>query len=128
VYAVGWFVQLALIVVCCPVAGEAGLALGVHTGRPPPGLVTQVTVCVGGAPDTVKLVHAGLVYVNVAASGLGDKAMSVPIRPSAQQRASGSAAERRRLAIIAVSAMPRVPPHPRDTDPSCRLSGPSWAV
>ena len=60
-YELGWFVQLALIVVSCPMAGEAGFALGVHTGTPPPEPVTQVTVWFGGVPDTVKLAQAGLV-------------------------------------------------------------------
>jgi len=125
VYELGWFVQLALIVVCLPIAGEAGLALGVHTGRPPPGLVTQVTVCVGGVPETVKLLHAGFVYVNVAASGLGDKPTSVPTRPSVQQRATGRVEERRHVAIIAISAMPRVSPvaAPRHRHASCRSPG-----
>jgi hypothetical protein len=35
--------QFAVIVVDCPIAGDAGLAVGAHTGTPPPA-VTQVTV------------------------------------------------------------------------------------
>jgi hypothetical protein len=67
--------QFALIVVCVFIAGEAGLALGAHVGTPlpPPPDDTQVTVCVGGVPEIVKLVQLGLVYVNVAAGTLGEK-------------------------------------------------------
>jgi hypothetical protein len=60
VYEVGPLVQFALMVVCCPIAGEVGVALGAHTGTRF-GAVTQVTVWVGGVPETVKLEHAGFV-------------------------------------------------------------------
>jgi len=53
-------VQLALIVVCCPIAGAAGVAVGVHTGDPT-AADTQVTVCVGGVPVMTKLLQLGLV-------------------------------------------------------------------
>ncbi|HEY6854139.1 MAG TPA: hypothetical protein VI139_07825 [Gemmatimonadales bacterium] len=105
-YKLGWFVQLALTVVACPMAGEAGFALGVHTGTPPPTLVTHVTVWFGGVPDTVKLAQAGLVYVNVAASGFGDKAIAVPIAASVQHRPNGRAEERSCLASVAICAIP----------------------
>jgi hypothetical protein len=60
-YDVGWLVQFALTTVCCPTEGLAGLALGEQVGTDPPPDVTHVTVCVGGDPDTVKLVQLGFV-------------------------------------------------------------------
>ncbi|HEV8257700.1 MAG TPA: hypothetical protein VGR42_12050 [Casimicrobiaceae bacterium] len=69
--ATGPLLQLALIVVDDPTDGEAGFAVGAQAGTPvlPP---TQVTVCVGGVPDTTKLLQLGFVYVNVAAVANGD--------------------------------------------------------
>jgi len=59
---VGWLVQLGLIVVDCPSDGAAGFAVGAQTGTPapPPPAGAQVTVCVGGVPETVMLPQAGL--------------------------------------------------------------------
>jgi hypothetical protein len=63
--------QLALIVADCATAGDAGFALGAQTGTPVP-TVTQVTVCVGGVPDTTKLLQLGFVYVTLAAVANAD--------------------------------------------------------
>jgi hypothetical protein len=50
------------MVTVCPTEGEVGFALGEHAGTStPPPEVTHVTVCVGGEPETVKLVQLGLV-------------------------------------------------------------------
>jgi hypothetical protein len=57
---VGWLLQLALIVVDCPGAGAAGLAVGAQPGVPPPPAVTQVTVCASGVPETTRPEQAGL--------------------------------------------------------------------
>jgi len=58
---VGWLLQLALIVVDCPIVGAVGFAVGAQTATPaPPPAATQVTVCVGGVPETTKLEQAGL--------------------------------------------------------------------
>jgi hypothetical protein len=78
--------QFALIVVCVLIAGEGGLAVGAHVGAPPPPPPddTQVTVCVGGVPEIVKLVQPGLVYVNVAAGTLGEKTKTAAAAPKAQ--------------------------------------------
>jgi hypothetical protein len=63
--------QLALIIACCPIAGDAGFAVGAQTGTPVPA-VTQVTVCVGGVPDRMKLLQLESVYVTVAAVANAD--------------------------------------------------------
>jgi hypothetical protein len=65
--------QLALIVADCPTAGDAGLAIGAQTGTPAPP-PTHVTVCVGGVPDTTKLLQLGFVYVTEAAVAIADTA------------------------------------------------------
>jgi hypothetical protein len=57
---VGWLLQLALIVTDCPRVGAAGFAVGAHTGTPLPPAVAQVTVCLGGVPETTRLEQAGL--------------------------------------------------------------------
>jgi hypothetical protein len=69
--ASGPLLQLALIVVDCPTCGDAGFAVGAQAGTPaaPP---THVTVCVGGVPDTTKLLQLGFVYVTLAAVANAD--------------------------------------------------------
>jgi hypothetical protein len=57
---VGRSLQLALIVVDCPIAGAAGFAVGAQTGAPPPPAGTQVTVCVGGVPEMTRFAQLGL--------------------------------------------------------------------
>jgi hypothetical protein len=59
------------MVVDLPIAGAAGFAVGAQTGTLGP-TVTQVTVCVGGVPDTTKLLQLGSVYVRVAAVANAD--------------------------------------------------------
>ena len=69
--ASGPLLQLALIVVDDDTAGDAGFAVGAQAGTPVPP-VTHITVCVGGVPDTTKLLQLGFVYVTVAAVANGD--------------------------------------------------------
>ena len=65
--------QLALIVVDCPTAGDAGFAVGAQAGTPVPP-PTHVTVCVGGVPDKTKLLQLGFVYVTAAPVANADTA------------------------------------------------------
>jgi hypothetical protein len=58
--ASGPLLQLALIVVDDPTNGDVGFAVGAQTGTPVPA-PTHVTVCVGGVPDTTKLLQLGFV-------------------------------------------------------------------
>ena len=69
--ASGPLLQLALIVVDDPTDGDAGFAVGAQAGTPVPP-VTHITVCVGGVPDTTKLLQFGFVYVTLAAVANGD--------------------------------------------------------
>ena len=70
--AIGPLLQFAVIVTDCPTAGDAGLAVGAHTGAPAPA-VTQVRVWFGGVPDNAKLLQFGFVWVTVAAVAGADR-------------------------------------------------------